>query len=146
MINITSSLPSPSNNILHSKTAPTKSNAKEAGTKKITQWLRAAVLGANDGLVSVSSVIMGVGEKRNQSDVACRQRKTGEKEEDGEKVDKLPNPLQAAMASAFAFSVGGLVPLMAAEFIREYKVRIAVVVMVASLALVVCGGVGLSLV
>ncbi|KAE9446937.1 hypothetical protein C3L33_21177, partial [Rhododendron williamsianum] len=68
------------------------------------QWLRAAVLGANDGL--------------------------------------LPNPVQAAAASALAFTIGAIVPLLAAAFIRNHKVRLGVVVAAASMALVAFGGVG----
>ncbi|KAF8405864.1 hypothetical protein HHK36_007942 [Tetracentron sinense] len=74
------------------------------------QWLRAAVLGANDGLISTASLMMGVG--------------------------------AAAIASALAFSVGAIVPLLAAAFIREHKVRLCVVASVASVALLVFGVMG----
>lgn len=155
------------------------------------QWLRAAVLGANDGLVSVSSLMMGVGAVKEdmkamllagfaglvagacsmaigefvsvytQYDIERAQMKrdmknstgsggrgitgtTGHEDEeiDHEKADKLPNPAQAAVASAMAFSVGALVPLVAAAFIKQHKVRLGVVGAVASLALAVFGGVG----
>lgn len=158
------------------------------------QWLRAAVLGAIDGLVSVSSLIMGVGavnrdvramllagfaglvagassmalgecvSVHTQLDIAIAQIKRDkgssrngenhkeEEEEEKEGVDhddqnqeKLPNPFQAAMASAVSFSAGGLVPLLSAAFIQEYRVRVAVVAAVASLALMVFGGVGATL-
>ncbi|XP_027338986.1 vacuolar iron transporter homolog 4-like [Abrus precatorius] len=56
--------------------------------------------------------------------------------------EKLPNPFQAAIASALAFSAGAVVPLLAAAFIRGYKIRLAVVVSVTSLALFVFGGAG----
>ncbi|XP_060667219.1 vacuolar iron transporter homolog 1 [Ziziphus jujuba] len=63
--------------------------------------------------------------------------------EEVEVEEKLLDPMQAAIVSVFAFSAGELLPLMVAVFVREYKVRIAVVVLVvvASLALVVFGGV-----
>ncbi|KHN39192.1 Vacuolar iron transporter like 4 [Glycine soja] len=56
--------------------------------------------------------------------------------------EKLPNPFQAALASALAFSVGALVPLIAAVFIRNHKIRMGVVAAAVSLALLVFGGVG----
>ncbi|KAF8411644.1 hypothetical protein HHK36_004202 [Tetracentron sinense] len=62
-----------------------------------SQWLRAAVLGANDGLVSTAF------------------------------VDNGDDPYWfcwAAAASALAFSVGAMVPLLAASFIKEKKVRL----------------------
>ncbi|XP_010260918.1 PREDICTED: vacuolar iron transporter homolog 4-like [Nelumbo nucifera] len=141
------------------------------------QWLRAAVLGANDGLVSTASLMMGVGAVRHdikamiltgfsgliagacsmaigefvsvysQLDIEMAQIKrmkesvnNGDQEE--RTTERLPNPIQAAAASAFAFSVGALVPLLAALFVREYKVRLGVVSAAASLALLVFGGVG----
>ncbi|KAM7257001.1 hypothetical protein ACFE04_012742 [Oxalis oulophora] len=61
--------------------------------------------------------------------------------EDGEEIS-LPNPLQAAAASALAFSVGAMVPLLAASFIRDYKVRLGVVVAAVTLALVIFGWLG----
>ncbi|PPS19145.1 hypothetical protein E1A91_A01G013200v1 [Gossypium mustelinum] len=145
------------------------------------QWLRAAVLGANDGLVSVSSLLMGVGSVKQdvkamvlagfaglvagacsmaigefvsvytQRDVEMAQMKRdGEKrspvvdENDRkmEKKERLPSPGLAAGASALAFSVGAVLPLLAAAFIRDHKVRMAVVVVVASVALMVFGVVG----
>ncbi|KAE8686814.1 Vacuolar iron transporter-like protein 2.1 [Hibiscus syriacus] len=138
------------------------------------QWLRAAVLGANDGLVSVASLMMGVGSVKEdvkamiiagfaglvagacsmaigefvsvctQRDVEIAQMKREKRKgslESG-KDEKLPNPVQAALASALAFTVGAVLPLLAAAFIRQHKVRIAVVVAVASVALVVFGVVG----
>ncbi|KAG2705193.1 hypothetical protein I3843_05G037700 [Carya illinoinensis] len=141
------------------------------------QWLRAAVLGANDGLVTVASLMMGVGSVKEeikpmilagfaglfagacsmaigeyvsvytQRDIQMAQikrEKTRNQQEAG-KIEQLPNPMQAAFASALAFSVGAVLPLLAAAFIRVHKVRLAVVVIVASLALVVFGGVGAAL-
>ncbi|CAK7346796.1 unnamed protein product [Dovyalis caffra] len=144
---------------------------------KRAQWLRAAVLGANDGLVSTASLMMGVGAVKqdikamiltgfaglvagacsmaigefvsvySQLDIELAQMKRDkQKRDNGEKEggekDSLPNPLQAAAASALAFSVGALVPLLAASFIREYKVRLGVVVAAVTLALVIFGWLG----
>lgn len=156
---------------------------KEFDYSKRSQWLRAAVLGANDGLVSTASLMMGVGAVKQDSKAmiltgfaglvagACSmaigefvsvysqldievaqmkrdkvQKETGggeilEDAAQGEKED-LPNPLQAAAASALAFSLGAIVPLLAASFIKEYRVRLAVVPSAVSLALVVFGWLG----
>lgn len=143
------------------------------------QWLRAAVLGANDGLVSTASLMMGVGAVKqdvkvmiltgfaglvagacsmaigefvsvfSQLDIELAQRKrenktrqNNEKKENEEEKEKLPNPLQAALASALAFSVGAMVPLLAASFIKEFKVRVGVVVAAVTVALAVFGWLG----
>ncbi|GFY85593.1 vacuolar iron transporter (VIT) family protein [Actinidia rufa] len=66
------------------------------------------------------------------------ERKEGEEEE----KKSMPNPVQAAAASALAFSVGAMVPLLAASFIKDYRVRLGVVVAAVSLALVVFGCLG----
>ncbi|CAA2993547.1 vacuolar iron transporter homolog 4-like [Olea europaea subsp. europaea] len=156
---------------------------KEFDYSKRSQWLRAAVLGANDGLVSTASLMMGVGavkqdikamiltgfaglvagacsmaigefvsvysqldievaqmNREKRSDVSIEMTK--EEGQDGENEESLPNPVQAAAASALAFSLGAIVPLLAASFIKEYKVRIGVVVAAVTLALVVFGWLG----
>jgi VIT1/CCC1 family predicted Fe2+/Mn2+ transporter len=142
------------------------------------QWLRAAILGANDGLVTVASLMMGVGSVKEdikpmllagfaglfagacsmaigefvsvytQRDIEVAQIKRdkakkvgGENEEEGER-EQLPNPFQAAFASALAFSIGAALPLLAVAFIREHKLRLGVLVTVASLALLAFGAVG----
>ncbi|KAM7514700.1 hypothetical protein LguiA_004283 [Lonicera macranthoides] len=159
---------------------------------KRSQWLRAAVLGANDGLVSTASLMMGVGAVKqdvkamiltgfaglvagacsmaigefvsvySQLDIEVAQIKRekkraggggggggGEKkeEEKGEEKEEegLPNPVQAAAASALAFSLGAMVPLLAASFIKEYKVRVGAVVAAVTVALVGFGWLGAAL-
>ncbi|XP_057427871.1 vacuolar iron transporter homolog 2-like [Lotus japonicus] len=150
---------------------------------KRSQWLRAAVLGANDGLVSTAALMMGVGAVKqdlkvmilsgfaglvagacsmaigefvsvySQLDIEVAQLKRDKKrvsngrEEDQEddseeEKETLPNPLQAAAASALAFSVGAMVPLLAASFIKDYKVRLGVVFVAVSFALVAFGCMG----
>ncbi|KAI3844981.1 hypothetical protein MKW92_006817 [Papaver armeniacum] len=135
------------------------------------QWLRAAVLGANDGLVSTASLMMGVGAVKedvkfmiltgfagliagacsmaigefvsvySQLDIEVAQikrdnlaRKNEENDSDNEK-ENLPNPFQAAGASAVAFSIGAMVPILAAAFIKDHKARMGVVAGATSLAL-----------
>ncbi|XP_061364589.1 vacuolar iron transporter homolog 1-like [Gastrolobium bilobum] len=136
---------------------------------KRAQWLRAAVLGANDGLLSTASLMMGVGAVRKDSktmiltgiaglvagacsmaigefvsvyaqyDIEFSQMK---REGNTDHKENLPNPYYAALASSLAFAVGAAVPLLGAAFIIDYKVRLGVVVAVVSLALIVFGGLG----
>lgn len=167
----------PSNDLEQQTTLDLK--PKDFDYSKRSQWLRAAVLGANDGLVSTASLMLGVGAVKqdikamiltgfaglvagacsmaigefvsvySQLDIEVAQMKrdkqrmcvNGEIREEEEK-ESLPNPLQAAAASALAFSVGALVPLLAASFIKEYKVRLGVVVGAVTLALMVFGWLG----
>ncbi|CAN6541352.1 unnamed protein product [Malus baccata var. baccata] len=188
------------------------------------QWLRAALLGASDGLLSTTSLMLGVGAAKEDHGTmvlsgiagavagACSmavgefvsvstqrdiertsllrqgsfKTETGKKEmkeksnltisveltpstglpcgnsaskppEQPEKTRKitaieitqiregkesLPSPHKAAAASALAFLCGSLVPLLSAMFIPQNTIRMAVVVVVASLALVLFGCVG----
>ncbi|XP_057803939.1 vacuolar iron transporter homolog 4-like [Salvia miltiorrhiza] len=139
------------------------------------QWLRAAVLGANDGLVTIASLILGVGALKHDARAiiltgfaglfagACsmaigefvsvytqldiekgqmkREKGMGEDESEKEK-ERLPNPWQAAAASALAFSLGAVVPLLAAAFITDHRVRVGVVVAATTLGLLGFGGAG----
>ncbi|XP_052179528.1 vacuolar iron transporter homolog 3-like [Diospyros lotus] len=141
---------------------------------KRAQWLRAAVLGANDGLLSTASLMIGVGAVKKdvktmiltgaaglvagacsmaigefvsvytQYDIEMAQIRRDPVQLAGEAVEErkkgLPNPFSAAAASAVAFAAGAMVPLLAAAFIKGYRVRVAVVVAAASLALVGFGG------
>ncbi|XP_027347630.1 vacuolar iron transporter homolog 1-like [Abrus precatorius] len=139
------------------------------------QWLHASVLRANDGLVSVTSLMMCVGALTEdittmllagfaglvagactmaiggfisvytQLDIEIAQMKSereinNNKEKEVEEDEKLANPFQANIASAIAFSVGAVVPLLAAAFIRDYKIRLAFVAALASLALLIILG------
>ncbi|CAA2959030.1 vacuolar iron transporter homolog 4-like [Olea europaea subsp. europaea] len=151
---------------------------KDFDYSRRAQWPRAAVLGANDGLVSIASLMMRVGAVKEDAKVmvltgfaglfagTCsmaigefvsvysrldieiaqmkrEKRLTNDGQNEGElEKEKLPNPLQAAMASALAFSLGAVVPLLAASFIENYKVRLEAVVAAVTLALVSFGGVG----
>ncbi|XP_058735699.1 vacuolar iron transporter homolog 4-like [Vicia villosa] len=146
------------------------------------QWLRAAMLGANDGLITVASMMIGIGAIKEdigvmiltgfaglvagacsmaigefvsvytQYDIEIAQMKrereansnntNGVVDDESTEREKLPNPFQAALASALAFSVGAVMPLLAASFIRNHKMRMGVVGGVVSMALLVFGGVG----
>nr|POF20099.1 vacuolar iron transporter like 4 [Quercus suber] len=117
------------------------------------QWLRAAVLGATDGLVSVALLMIGVGAVKKDLKPMLLAGFAGEKKTrnttghglEKPAEDNLPNPVQAASASALAFSAGGLVPLLGAPFIKEDEVRHGMVFAVASIALVVFGVIGAKL-
>ncbi|KAL0802052.1 hypothetical protein Bca101_057228 [Brassica carinata] len=74
------------------------------------------------------------------SPLTCPHMSSGEVEK-----EKLPSPLQAAAASALAFSAGAIVPLLAAAFVREYRVRIVAVVAAVTVALVAFGWLGAAL-
>ncbi|KAG0486940.1 hypothetical protein HPP92_009035 [Vanilla planifolia] len=157
-----------------------ESNMDDVDYTQRGQWLRAAVLGANDGLVSTASLIMGVGAVKDdvramilsgsaglvagacsmaigefvsvysQLDIEVAQLKrekklnSGEegKEVDDASGDRLPSPIQAAMASALSFSIGAAVPLLAAGFIRHYTVRLVVVAIATTIGLAVFGWIG----
>lgn len=159
---------------------PETKDVDDMDYSKRAQWLRAAVLGANDGLVSTASLMMGVGAVKqdikamiltgfaglvagacsmaigefvsvySQVDIEVAQMKRDKErgsrrereEEEEEEKESLPNPLQAGAASALAFSVGAMVPLLAASFIREYKVRVGVVLCAVTVALVGFGWLG----
>ncbi|KAL3592545.1 hypothetical protein D5086_011185 [Populus alba] len=101
---------------------------------KRAQWLRAAVLGANDGLVSTASLMMGVGAVKQDLKAMILTGFAG--------LVAGACSMAIAAASALAFSVGALVPLLAASFIREYKVRLGVVVAAVTLALMIFGWLG----
>ncbi|XP_042058377.1 vacuolar iron transporter homolog 4-like [Salvia splendens] len=147
-------------------------NLEEFDYSTRSQWLRAAVLGANDGLVSTASLMMGVGAVKqdvkamiltgfaglvagacsmaigefvsvySQRDIELAQMKRDSAGEEGDKLEGLPKPMQAAAASALAFSVGAMVPLLAASFVREYRVRVGVVVAAVTVALAAFGWLG----
>ncbi|KAG5225909.1 vacuolar iron transporter [Salix suchowensis] len=126
---------------------------------KRSQWLRAAVLGATDGLVSIGSLMMGVGAVKQDAKAmiltgcaglvagACSMA-IGEFVSVQSQLDiegdreKLPNPAQASAASAVAFAIGAAVPLLAASFIGGYKLRLGIVVGAVTVALVLFGWLG----
>ncbi|XP_020222242.1 vacuolar iron transporter homolog 4 [Cajanus cajan] len=139
---------------------------------QMSQWLLAAVLGARNGLISVTLVMVAV-EALNEdiktmllagfaglvagacsmpveefvsvdtmldtevAQMKVQYNKQGEVEED----DKILNPFHASIASTIGFSIGAMVPMLSAVFVRDYKIRVVVVVAVAILAWLVYRGV-----
>lgn len=184
---------------------PEHGNSESVDYQQRGQWLRAAVLGANDGLVTTASLMMGVGAVKTDSKTmvmsglaaliagACsmaigefvsvqtqrdveisnlkRQKKlqwqaihnasdgleNSTRSPDPSEVlrrptcpivisqaekQNLPSPLQAVFASSLAFSVGALLPLMSAAFIKKYFTRVCVLCGVSSFSLILFGAMG----
>ncbi|WMV15265.1 hypothetical protein MTR67_008650 [Solanum verrucosum] len=154
---------------------------EEKTLEKLTraQWLRAAILGANDGLLSTTSLMLGVGAAKDQDQRsmvlsgiagalagACsmavgefvsvstqrdikvmefdaRRTMMEESKQDNDiKLEPLPSPLKAAAASSLAFLFGAFVPMIPALLVSENRIRIFFMVLVASLALCLFGGIG----
>ncbi|CAI5463797.1 unnamed protein product [Closterium sp. Yama58-4] len=183
-------------------------------------WLRAALLGANDGLVSTASLMIGVGaveEDKNTMVIsglsglvagACSmaigeyisvfgQRDTEEadlrkeraefakgpeacareleeltliyverglsyelartvavelhkgdpirahaRDELGIDMDALSSPGQAAIVSAIAFTIGGLIPLLSGAFISNFPTRLTVMIVVSTITFLIFGAIG----
>lgn len=127
--------------------------------------LRAAVLGANDGIVSTSSVVMGVAGATADSralftagmaalvagalSMAVGEYVSVSSQRDAEKINhqygdhdhhdgEFTNPYQAAVASLVAFTLGGLVPFLAV-IISPNSVKIPITVIAVVIALVFTG-------
>ena len=125
--------------------------------------LRAAVLGANDGIVSTSSVVMGVaGAGANNKAIftagmaalvaGALSMAVGEyvsvaSQKDAEKAHadthdtdepEFTSPIQAALTSLLAFTIGGLVPFVAVIIAPEH-IRIIVTVLAVLVALRLTG-------
>lgn len=122
--------------------------------------LRAAVLGANDGIVSTASVVMGVagattdanaiftagmaalvagalsmavGEYVSVSSQADAEKASNQTNNDGE----YTNPWAAAITSLLAFTAGGLVPFIAVIVATHNKIIVTVVAV--TIALIATG-------
>ncbi|CAN1137729.1 Vacuolar iron transporter homolog 4 [Linum perenne] len=121
------------------------------GVGAVKQDVKAMILTGFAGLVA-GACSMAIGEfvsVYSQYDIEVAQMKRDKErsptnariEEEVEK-ESLPNPVQAAAASGLAFSIGAMVPLLAASFIKEYKVRLGVMFGAVTLALVLFGWIG----
>lgn len=125
--------------------------------------LRAAVLGANDGIVSTASVVMGVAGATTESttiltaglaalvagalSMAVGEYVSVSSQRDAEKSNavqdehhdgEFTNPWAAAIASLVAFTIGGLVPFIAVVLAAGHN-RIAVTVLAVTIALIATG-------
>ncbi|CAN1175803.1 Vacuolar iron transporter homolog 4 [Linum perenne] len=117
------------------------------GVGAVRQDIKAMILTGFAGLVA-GACSMAIGEfvsVYSQYDIEVAQMKRDTERGGGKKKeeeDRLPSPVQAAAASGLAFSVGAMVPLLAASFIRNYKVRLGVMIGAVTVALVVFGWIG----
>ncbi|KAL1557805.1 hypothetical protein AAHA92_08345 [Salvia divinorum] len=154
----------------------------------IAQWLQAAVLGANDGFISVASLMMGAGvveagvraliltflaglfasacsmaigelvHASSQLEVAIAQMKReGSANPSQSAVEAVraqmrrqgsayPYPFRPALEATLAFSLGAFAPILAATYVTEYTVRLAVVIAASTTgALMAIGGLGAAL-
>uniref|UniRef100_A0A803LHV9 Vacuolar iron transporter n=1 Tax=Chenopodium quinoa TaxID=63459 RepID=A0A803LHV9_CHEQI len=107
---------------------------------KRAQWLRAAVLGANDGLITTASLMMGVGAVKQDVKAMILTGFAGLVAAACSMA--IGDPIQAAFASALAVAVGAVVPLLAALSVKNHKVRLGVVPAAVTVALVVFGWLG----
>lgn len=129
--------------------------------------LRAAVLGANDGIVSVAAVVVGVagaapartavltagiaGLVAGALSMAAGEYVSVSSQRDAERAGiatgaldddtELTDPWHAAAASLGAFLVGGIVPLLAVLAVSTAGARVPVVAAAVLVALVVTGAV-----
>lgn len=71
-------------------------------------WLRAAVLGANDGLISTSSLVVGVADQLMTHDALGAHAR----DELGITEGSRARPIQAALASAASFAIGAAPPVL----------------------------------
>ncbi|KMZ68015.1 hypothetical protein ZOSMA_24G00360 [Zostera marina] len=132
-------------------------------------WLRATVVGANDGLVTVASFMIGFGDVNQTAKAmvvvsgfvcliagACNaaiveyvsfwtQHDIQMALINREGEENFPNPTQAAGASALSFLLAGLLPLLSGGFVNTGKIRVLVVCVVTILGFgVIVGFLGAS--
>lgn len=142
---------------------PTDDTTTNKTSNATLNKLRAAVLGANDGIVSTSSVVMGVAGASSSMraiftagmaalvagalSMAVGEYVSVSSQRDAEKANALANdtsdteftsPTQAAVASFIAFTVGGLVPFIAIIASPE-KYHILYTVIAVLIALLITG-------
>ena len=131
-----------------------------SNSKSKLNWLRAAVLGANDGIVSVSSIVLGVaGANASRSSIitagiagltagalsmavgeyiSVSSQKDVEREQMEVEEGELTNPWEAALASALSFFAGAIIPLLAVIFSSNH-LRIPVTIGAVLIALIITG-------
>ncbi|MCU1474673.1 VIT1/CCC1 transporter family protein [Amnibacterium sp.] len=136
-----------------------------AATRR-ANWLRAGVLGANDGIVSVAAIVVGVaGATANSGPilvaglaaliggavsmalgeyVSVSSQRDSQRAARGRLPHEEANPWSAAIASAVSFLSGGILPLLAITLLSAV-VRIPATVVVVILALALTGAIGARL-
>ncbi len=147
--------------------APQESSSNKELLSKLN-WIRAAVLGANDGIVSVAALIVGVASAftdartilvtgaagliagalsmalgeyvsvSTQRDVEKAHHEEAQKHVEEKEEGEFTNPWHAAIASLFSFAVGGLIPLLAMVF-SPAALRLPITYVAVLVALLITG-------
>lgn len=111
-----------------------RSTGAQSGAKRLN-WLRAGVLGANDGIVSTSALVVGVAAASSDPAhiltagfagmsagamsmavgeyVSVSTQRDAERDSFGMEEDELTSPWHAAVASLVAFTIGAIIPILA---------------------------------
>ncbi len=140
--------------------------ATPAGTAARANTLRAGVLGANDGIVSVAAIVVGVAGATTQSGtvlvaglaaliggavsmalgeyVSVSSQRDSERAARGGTGPEDANPWAAAAASAASFLTGGVLPLIAILVVSG-AARVPVTILAVLLALAATGAAGARL-
>jgi VIT1/CCC1 family predicted Fe2+/Mn2+ transporter len=89
---------------LRSETAHSTIDPDESHVANRLNWLRAGVLGANDGIVSTAGLVVGVAAAYAAKGLSAETARVVARDvELGIDPDELSNPWQAALSSAVAF-------------------------------------------
>ncbi|WP_245708839.1 VIT1/CCC1 transporter family protein [Ruania alba] len=125
-------------------------------------WLRAGVLGANDGIVSVAAVVVGVAGVTNSTgpilvaglaavlggaismalgEYVSVSSQTDSQKALGAEADEVVSPWHAALASALAFLAGSVLPMLAI-LLPPPAMRVPVTFVAVLVALAITGAVG----
>jgi VIT1/CCC1 family predicted Fe2+/Mn2+ transporter len=134
-----------------------------SGVSGRANTLRAGVLGANDGIVSVAAIVVGVAGASSAHgavilaglaaliggavSMALGEYVSVSSQRDGERaaqVESGSNPWAAALASAGSFLTGGVLPLIAVLVVHG-AARVPVTVVVVLIALALTGAAGARL-
>jgi vacuolar iron transporter family protein len=138
----------------------------EGAATRRANWLRAGVLGANDGIVSVAAIVVGVAGATSNSgpilvaglaaliggavSMALGEYVSVSSQRDSQRASGAPadehvSPWSAASASGFSFLVGGVLPLLAMVLLPALvRIPITVVVVLVALAATGAGGAALG--
>jgi VIT1/CCC1 family predicted Fe2+/Mn2+ transporter len=159
-----------SNNELHSDTKDSAAELRSPQLAHRLNWLRAAVLGANDGIVSIAGLVVGVAAATNSIStiftaglaglvaggvsMALGEYVSVSAQRDTERlivskerhlgIHETSNPWQAALSSAISFTLGAVLPLVAI-LLPPAALRVPVVFIAVVLALALTGTISAAL-
>ena len=147
-------------------TAGTEAPEDEGAVARRSNWLRAGVLGANDGIVSVAAIVVGVAGATSKGGpilvaglaaliggavsmalgeyVSVSSQRDSQRAARGGPGPHDASPWAAALASAVSFLVGGVLPLLAITLLGP-AIRIPATVIVVIIALALTGAAGAHL-